>query len=263
MKNRAERLRAVHDLLGESGSVEIGDIVSRLGVSVATARRDLDALATEQLLTRTRGGASARSVAYDLPLRYKREHNAAQKQAIARAASALVPVGAVVGLTGGTTSTGVAAALAVRTDIAQRAPQHGLTIVTNAVNIAAELAVRPQIRTVVTGGVVQSRSYELVGPYSDEVLGQITMDLAFIGVNGVDPAFGVTVHDEREAAVNALIARRAERAILVADSSKIGRRAFATVGLLSDFTTLITDDGITQGDRAAFESAGIEVVVAS
>ena len=78
-----------------------------------------------------------------------------------------------------------------------------------------------------------------------------------------NPAFGVTVHDEREAAVNALMARRAERAILIADSSKIGRRAFATVGLLSDFTTLITDDGITQGDRAAFESAGIEVVVAS
>ena len=259
---RTERLRAVLDLLAESGSVDIDDIVDRLGVSAATARRDLDALAAEQLLTRTRGGATAQSVAYDLPLRYKREQNAKQKQAIAKAASGLVPVGAVVGLTGGTTSTAVAGALAARADVAQPAAKHGLTVVTNAVNIAAELVMRPQIRTVVTGGVVQPRSYELVGPYSDEVLGQITLDFAFIGVNGVDPTFGATVHDEREAAINALMARRAERAVLVADSSKIGRRAFATVASLEAFEILVTDDGISDRHKTAFEDAGIHIVVA-
>ncbi|WP_022900799.1 DeoR/GlpR family DNA-binding transcription regulator [Humibacter albus] len=259
---RAERLRAVLDLLAETGQIEVDDIVQRLGVSPATARRDLDALASQQLLSRTRGGATGQSVAYDLPLRYKREQNAAQKQAIAHAASALVPRGAVVGLCGGTTSTAVATALAERPDVAEPSSSPTLTVVTNAINIAAQLVMRPQIKVVMTGGVVHPRSYELVGPYTDAVLAQITLDFAFIGVNGVDPVFGATVHDEHEAAINALMARRSERSVLVTDSSKIGRRAFASVGRPGAFDTIITDDGITTKQLAAFEDSGVRVIVA-
>ena len=184
--NRAERLSAVLDLLAESGQVEVDQIVERLDVSPATARRDLDALAEQQLLTRTRGGAVAHSVAYDLPIRYKNQQNPEAKAAIARAASALVPRGAVIGLCGGTTATAIADALMSRADIMEPSPEPSLTVVTNAINIAMQLAMRPQIKTVVTGGVVHARSYELVGSYVDTVLGSITLDLAFIGVNGVD-----------------------------------------------------------------------------
>ncbi|WP_243062553.1 DeoR/GlpR family DNA-binding transcription regulator [Humibacter sp. RRB41] len=258
---RSERHRAVLDLLAETGKVEVDEIVERLDVSPATARRDLDSLAAQQLLTRTRGGATGQSVAYDLPLRYKREQHTRQKEAIARAASALVPRGAVVGLSGGTTSTIVATALGARPDFADMSAHPSLTVVTNAINIAAQLVMRPQIKIVMTGGVVQARSYELVGPYTNAVLDQITMDFAFIGVNGVDPAFGATVHDEHEATVNALMARRAERPVLIADSSKIGRRAFAAVGDRRLFETLITDDGITDEQRASFEAAGVHVIV--
>jgi DeoR family transcriptional regulator of aga operon len=115
---------------------------------------------------------------------------------------------------------------------------------------------------VVTGGVVHARSYELVGPYSDVVLEKITMDIAFIGVNGIDPVVGATVHDEGEASVNSLMARRATRAIVVADSSKIGRKAFATLSGPTILTTLITDDGITAEQRAAFREQGVDVIVA-
>lgn len=260
--SRTERLRAVLDLLAETGHIEVEDIVQRLDVSPATARRDLDALAAQQLLSRTRGGATGQSVAYDLPLRYKRERNAEQKQAIARAASELVPRGAVVGLSGGTTSTAVASVLGARPDVAEPSTQPTLTVVTNAINIAAALLMRPQIKVVITGGVVQARSYELVGPYTDAVLDRITLDVAFIGVNGVDPVFGATVHDEREAAVNATMARRAERAVLIADSSKIGRKAFAAVGEPTSFDTFITDSGITAEQRAAFEERSVRVVIA-
>jgi len=260
--NRSERLRAVLDLLAETGRIEVDDVVSRLGVSPATARRDLDALAAQQLLSRTRGGAIGQSVAYDLPLRYKREQHAPQKQAIAQAASALIPRGAVVGLCGGTTSTAVATALGSRADVAEPSPHPTLTVVTNAINIAAQLVMRPQIKVVMTGGVVQPRSYELVGPYTDAVLAKITLDFAFIGVNGVDPELGPTVHDEHEAAVNALMAARAEHAVLIADASKIGRRAFASVGGPGAFDTLVTDDGITTGQVKAFEAAGVRVIVA-
>jgi DeoR family transcriptional regulator, aga operon transcriptional repressor len=260
--NRAERLNAVLDLLAETGQIEVEDIVAKLDVSAVTARRDLDALASQQLLTRTRGGAVGQSVAYDLPIRYKREQHAPEKLRIAQAASALVPRGSVVGLCGGTTSTAVASVLGSRPDLMEPSPHPNLTVVTNAINIAAQLVMRPQIKTVVTGGVVHARSYELVGPYSDVVLERITMDIAFIGVNGIDPVVGPTVHDEGEASVNSLMARRATRAVVVADSSKIGRTAFATLGGPTIMTTLITDDGITADQRAAFVERGIEVIVA-
>ena len=104
-----------------------------------------------------------------------------------------MPRGAVIGLCGGTTATAIADALMSRADIMEPSPEPSLTVVTNAINIAMQLAMRPQIKTVVTGGVVHARSYELVGAYADTVLGSITLDLAFIGVNGVDPVVGPTV----------------------------------------------------------------------
>ena len=106
------------------------------------------------------------------------------------------------------------------------------------------------------------RSYELAGPFSDIVLAQITLDIAFIGVNGIDPVIGASVHDEGEASINALMARRAARAVVVADSSKIGRTAFATLGDASVIGTLITDSGITQQQLAAFADRGFTVIVA-
>ena len=260
--NRAERMTAVLDLLAESGHLEVDDIITKLNVSAATARRDLDTLASQQLLTRTRGGATGQVVAYDLPVRYKRELHAPEKQKIAMAASALTQRGDVIGLCGGTTSTAIASILAARADIMEAGPHANLTVVTNAINIAVQLAMRPQIKTVVTGGVVHSRSYELVGPYSADVLNQVTLDVAFIGVNGIDPLMGATVIDEREAAVNSLMARRARKAVIVADSSKIGKTAFATIGDLNLFSVLITDSGITADQLSAFAEAGLDVIVA-
>jgi DeoR family transcriptional regulator of aga operon len=258
---RNERMTAVLELLAETGRVEVEEIVTKLQVSPATARRDLDALADQLLLTRTRGGAVSQSVAYDLPIRYKRDQRASAKQRIARAASGLVPRGAVIGLSGGTTSTAIATALISRADLAGDPADPPLTVVTNAINIAAELVMRPQIKTVVTGGVVRPRSYELVGPYTDVILQRLTLDLAFVGVNGVDPEFGATVHDEGEAAANSALASRAARAVIVADSSKIGHRAFATLDE-GVFRTLLTDPGISDSARAAFADRGVEVIVA-
>lgn len=260
--NRADRLSAILELLAEKGQIDVDTIVERLAVSPATARRDLDALAEQQLVTRTRGGAVAHSVAYDLPIRYKNQQNPEAKLAIARAASALVPRGAVIGLCGGTTATAIADALMSRGDIMEPSPEPGLTIVTNAVNIAMQLAMRPQVKAVVTGGVVHARSYELVGAFADAVLNGITLDLAFIGVNGLDAVAGATSHDEREAAVNRLMAKRAGRAVLVADASKIDRRAFAAIGAASMFPTIITDASVTQDQRRRLEDAGYEVIIA-
>ncbi|MGO2520424.1 MAG: DeoR/GlpR family DNA-binding transcription regulator, partial [Microbacterium sp.] len=128
---------------------------------------------------------------------------------------------------------------------------------TNAVNIAAQLATRPDIKVVVTGGVIHSRSYELVGPFVEQLLAGIQLDIAFIGVNGISADFGASTHDEREATVNRLMASRARRAVVVADSTKIGGAAFAQVAGPELFATVITD---AAADVAALVNAGYEVI---
>jgi len=258
---REERLVAILDVLGDTGVIDVTDVVERFDVSPATARRDLDLLASRQLLTRTRGGASAHSVSYDLPLRFKRQTNPDAKSAIARTVQALIEPGMRIGLSGGTTSKAIAAELGQRTDL-EAHDGEGITVVTSAINIAAQLVIRPHIRVVVTGGVMRARSYELVGPYSDLMLERITLDVAMIGVNGVDAVNGPMVHDEREARTNALMASRADRAWVVADSSKVGVRAFATVGGLDAFTGIVTDDGIGDEDAESLRAAGLQVIIA-
>jgi DeoR family transcriptional regulator, aga operon transcriptional repressor len=259
--NRTERLNTILNLLAESGQIEVDEIVEKLAVSPATARRDLDGLAAQRLLSRTRGGAVKGSVAYDLPGRYNRDDNALQKQLIAQTASSLIPYGAVVGLSGGTTNTAIAQVLSTRADLNVPSNRPALTVVTNAINIAAQLAVRPNIKIMVTGGIVNARSYELVGPFAEATLQKVALDLAFIGVNGADPMLGPTVNDEGEATVNALMARRASEAYMVADSSKIGQRSFATMSGFA-FRNLITDAGITPAHKTAFETSGVKVIIA-
>ncbi|WP_449407235.1 DeoR/GlpR family DNA-binding transcription regulator [Microbacterium maritypicum] len=256
---RAARLNAILDLLAADGEVGVDDLVARFGASPATTRRDLDSLAEQRLLTRTHGGAVAQTIAYELPIRYKSHLRTQQKDSIAQTAAALVTPGMVVGLSGGTTTTAIAAALAAREDLSSGT---GITVVTNAVNIAAQLATRPDIKVVVTGGVIHSRSYELVGPFVEQLLRGIRLDIAFIGVNGMDADAGATTQDEREAAVNRMMAERATRAVVVTDSSKLGRVAFAAVGGAELFPVLLTDDGATPADLAALRAAGYEVVAA-
>ncbi|NKF30621.1 DeoR/GlpR transcriptional regulator, partial [Pseudomonas sp. BGM005] len=134
---RAARLNAILDLLAADGEVNVDELVERFGASAATTRRDLDSLAEQRLLTRTHGGAVAHDVAYELPIRYRSHQRTQQKASIAQAAAALVAPGMVVGLSGGTTTTAIAAALAARDDLSAGP---GITVVTNAVNIAAQLA---------------------------------------------------------------------------------------------------------------------------
>lgn len=248
---RAARLSAILDLLAEQGEVSVDELTARFDTSSATIRRDLDSLAEQRLLTRTHGGAVAQSVAYELPVRYKSHLRTDEKERIALAAASLVTSGAVVGLSGGTTTTAIAAALAARDDLGE------VTVVTNAVNIAAQLATRPDIKVVVTGGVIHSRSYELVGPFVEQLLAGIHLDIAFIGVNGISADNGASTQDEREAAVNRMMASRARRAVVVADSSKVGRAAFAQIGGRELFGTVITD---ASAEVAGLQDAGYEVI---
>ncbi|MEE1620033.1 DeoR/GlpR family DNA-binding transcription regulator [Zafaria sp. Z1313] len=257
---RSERLREILNLLAEEGQLEVGDVVDRLGISPATARRDLDSLAAQRLLTRTHGGATTNTLSFDLPGKYTRDAAAGRKRAIAAFAGSLVSPGMSIGLTGGTTCSAIATHLGLREDLADPSGQPGITVVTNSVNIATTLAVRSHVKVMATGGVLNPSSYELVGSFAEQSLQRVSLDLAFIGVGGID-AEGPTVHDEAEAAVNSLMAARAARAYVVADSSKIGRRAFVSLEG-ARFGHVVTDADLDEAQRALLEGAGYEVVVA-
>jgi DeoR family transcriptional regulator, aga operon transcriptional repressor len=239
----------------------VADAAEALGVSEATIRRDLDQLARQQLVTRTRGGATAGHVSYDLPLRYKTARHAPEKQRIGRAAAALVAPGSTVALDGGTTTSEVARALATRPDL-QDGGAPTITVVTNAMNIANELAVRQHIKIVVTGGVTRGQSYELIGPLASLVLAELTLDWAVLGVDALDPRNGATAHHEGEASINHLMAARAEQVMIVADSSKLGQRAFARVCAADEIGVVVTDRDARPDLLAAFTERGIRVVTA-
>ncbi|MCM2422789.1 DeoR/GlpR family DNA-binding transcription regulator [Streptomyces sp. RKAG293] len=251
---QSRRVSAILARLASAGSVSIGAVAAELGVSRATIRRDLTALEEQNLLTRTHGGAVAREGAAELPVRYRTSQGQQQKQAIARAAMRGLPAGPyVVAVNGGTTTREVARLLASRTE---------LTVVTNALNIAMELAMRPRVRLVVTGGRARNRSCELVGPWAERTLGSINIGTAFIGVDGISARDGVSTHDEVEARVNAVMIERSRRVVVVADGSKIGRNLLAHVVPVTAIDELITDSGADATELAAIRARNVTVTIA-
>jgi len=244
---RPHRYQAILSRLGSDGSVLVDELADEFGVSESTIRRDLSGLASQLLLVRTRGGAVAQDVVYELSLRYRSSHRAEQKRRIGAAAAALVPHGGVVGISGGTTTTEVARALADR---------QGLTVVTNALNIATELAIRPNIHLTVTGGLARSASFELVGPLAEQTIDLFNLDLLFLGVSGIDVNLGCTTHDSVEAQTNAAMVRQAKRVVVVADTAKIGEVAFARICHVGQVDILITEE--TSGNSATPRETAIE-----
>lgn len=257
--DKAWRMRTLLDLLAENGRLSVGDASEALGVSEATVRRDFTALAEQQLVTRTHGGVVASSVAYDLPVRYRSAGGHA-KDRIGAAAAALVGTGQVVGFNGGTTTSTTARQLAARLDLADAGQQPSLTVVTNALNIATEMVLRPHIRTVSVGGVARPQSYEVVGPLAQLVLRELWLDHLFLGVDGLSEEIGASCHHEGEASINALMVQRAQQVTVVTDATKLGRRTFARICDIADITRLVTDQDADDQAVAAFEARGVEVI---
>ena len=244
-----KRLDSILTRLSEHGSVEVTGLAEDLGVSMATIRRDLELLESQRLLSRTHGGAVSHGVLYELPLRYRSGRHEAEKHRIADAAITRLDDARVVGLTGGTTTTEVARRLAGRT----------LTVVTNALNIAAEMAVRPNLKLLVTGGVARPESYELVGPLADRTLDEVNIDVVFVGVDGASGA-GMTTYHEVEAHTNRRMIERARRVVVVCDASKVGRSALAVICPARDVDELITDPTADEAALAELQAAGVSVL---
>lgn len=233
-RNKGQRQEQVLADLERYGSITLNEMMERYGCSEATARRDLDELERAGRVIRTMGGGAqyaGSSGIREVPFREKQRDLLREKEAIAAKAASLVYPGDVVGLTGGTTTYLIAKELRKR---------EGITVVTNAVNIAMELADCEGLQVVLTGGVVRSKSYELCGPLAEQTVKALNIHKMFMGIDGISER-GVSTYSELEANIAALLMERAELTIAVFDQTKIGRSSLFHVALLSELTGCITD----------------------
>ncbi|WIE55702.1 DeoR/GlpR family DNA-binding transcription regulator [Curtobacterium sp. MCBD17_003] len=248
---RKQRLNQIVAAIVENTSMDVPELAERFAVSEATVRRDLELLEQQQLVSRTRGGATRHVAFNDLPLGYKTSQDAAEKHRIARAALAYLEGARVVGLTGGTTVWEFAQQIGNRT---------GLTVVTNALNIATGLVEHSGVRVFAAGGEVRSSSQETVGPSAEAFLSDYHIDVSFVGVDGVDATAGCTNYDPVGARVNAMMSRRSRATVVLADATKIGRMALASVCSMADVDVLVTDTRAPDSAVEAIERQGCRVV---
>jgi DeoR/GlpR family transcriptional regulator of sugar metabolism len=239
------------ELIKKKGRVSIQEIINQFECSVATARRDLEMLEKSGRVIRTIGGAiyeggSGSEISFsEKKLVYWKE-----KELIASVAADLVTEGDVVGLTGGTTTYLIAKELKSRRNI---------TVVTNAVNIASELAESADIQVVMTGGVMRSKSYELCGPLAEKVIENLNVTKMFFGVDGVSEELGFNMYSELENRIVQLFIARSRKVFAVFDHSKIGRSSLLTIAPFQQVSGIVTDRLPDQVFIEACKKAGLEI----
>jgi DeoR family transcriptional regulator, aga operon transcriptional repressor len=248
-----ERRRAIVESLNRDGRVLVGDLARQFQTSQVTIRNDLEVLHSHGLLHRTHGGAlpPRDSALADPTLREKEKLHSREKLRIAKAAATMVREGQVVILDSGTTTTAVARALR---------NFHNLTIVTNAVNMASELA-GADLEVILTGGTLRKNSFSLVGPVAEDTLRRLNADILFLGVDGFDVQYGLSTPNLLEAKVNRIMVEISKKVILVCDASKFGRRSLSKITSTDSVHHVITDQSIHRTHLNALKECGIEVTL--
>jgi DeoR/GlpR family transcriptional regulator of sugar metabolism len=248
--HRRQRLGLIVD---SRRAVRLDELSAALGVSQATVRRDLDALAATGRLRRVHGGAVAIDDRLDEPHFDAKAATAAdEKLRIAGRAVELLAPDDTVYLDSGSTVLAVARLL------------HGwtrLTVVTNSLPAANELAGRGP-RLIVIGGELRATSRALVGPLTRSLLETLHMDRALMGTFAISLDEGLTTTDPSEAYTKQLVMRRAREVILLADSHKMGTRSFVDAGRIDDVDVLVTDAGIDERTVRTLKRRGVRVITA-
>jgi DeoR/GlpR family transcriptional regulator of sugar metabolism len=253
--NGYQRRRAIASRIAAPQGVVVAELARDLGVSEMTVRRDLKTLEDDGTLVRVRGGAVSRaSHGFEPPLLDRAANEPDAKQRIGRVAATLVRDGESAILDVGTTIAALAHALRGR---------RGLTIVTPSLPIAIELGHEPDIRVVVTGGTLRAGELSLVGAGAVDAFRDVNCDTAFIGVAGLAAATGATEYSLDDARVKRAAITCARRVVVLADHTKLGRVAFATICPLQAIDTLVTDADGSHPTCLAARNAGVEVLHAT
>jgi len=229
-----DRLAAIRRQLYQAGSQTIQELAAATGASEPTIRRDLKLLEEDGAIERVHGGARlmqaiGSEVAFDL----REQRHIEAKRDIAEAAYGLLRPGQTVLFDAGTTMAQLARRLRV-----QPIP---LTVITNGLTVAQELATVDAVRVVLVGGDLRAENMSMVGPQAEAMLNGIWCDQVFLGAGAIAEDGAIYSKDDREASLNALMLRRAAYRVLIADASKLGLRTTFRVAPLSDLDLFVTD----------------------
>lgn len=249
-----ERQQAIASLVLSKGRASVTELAETYDVTTETVRRDLAMLDKAGLVRRVHGGAvPARALhLVEAGVGERETTRADHKDAIGAAAVEFLPVsGGSVLLDAGTTTARIAAHLPVDRE---------LVVVTNSVPIAARLASTPSVSLQLLGGRVRGLTQAAVGEQALRVLDTLRVDVAFIGTNAISTRHGLSTPDSDEAAVKRAMVRCANYVVVAADSTKVGREEFVSFAPLGSVDTLVTDDEISDEDRADLVRGGVEVV---
>jgi len=248
-----ERRQKILSLLQTEGRVLVSNLSKVFNVSQITIRKDLDSLHSRGLVQRSHGGAlpPSSSALFDPSLQEKQQLHAEEKQRIAEAAVKMVQEGSCVMLDSGTTTAAIAQALKKFS---------ALTVITNSINIAAELA-STNLEVILTGGTLRKNSFSLVGPVAEDVLAEMHADVLFLGVDGFDPEIGLTTPNLLESRVNRAMIGSATKIVAVCDSTKFYRRSLSRIVPVSALHHVITDHGVPQAAVDALKKQNIGVTL--
>jgi DeoR/GlpR family transcriptional regulator of sugar metabolism len=249
-----ERQLEIARYVQEHGRARVAELADYFGVSTVTIRKDLDVLADRGRVVRTHGGAIAprvrrQDLAHDVRDQMQRE----EKSAIGALAATEVADGESLIIDASTTG------LYLGRELMQRGAGQSLTIVTNSIRLASELAVRPDISVLLMGGRVRGRSLSLVGQLGDAVLDRVNVQKAFLGAAGLTLEEGLTETTEEEAQIKRAMVEAAREVYAIVDNSKWGRVASATFCRPEKLTGVITDAGAPAEMVTELEHEGIKV----
>lgn len=248
------RRMKILEWLQEEGSARVRDLSVAFAVSEATIRQDLERLDTDGFVVREHGGAYLKSMPQQVQsMSLQHLTNMDKKKKIGRAAAALVGHGETIIIDSGSTATEVANNLL---------GHQNLNVITNAINIALLLGALPSMTVHMSGGLFKAPTLSLTGEKSGDFFNGIFAEKLFLATAAVSFEAGLTFPAMADLYVKRAMIKAASKVYLVADSTKIGRTSFSSLGSIDLIHGFITDDGISDADRAEFEKRGIEVIIA-
>lgn len=255
MKNISERHQQILQKLKETGYVNVKELSIEMNVSEVTIRKDLKLLEDKNLLFRTHGGGSkANPYINDRPISEKEALNADEKSKIAKMAATMISNNDSIIIASGTTMLALARAIS---------PEKHLTVITSALNVALELSRHTNMDVLQLGGQIRQNSSSVIGPYAEQILDDVSCSILFLGVDGIDPTMGLTTTSLTEARLNQKMIEVAQTTVVLADSSKFGRRGLGRICALDQIQHIITDDGLSTSVVKLLEDKGITVTVIS
>ena len=254
MRKTRQRRQQILQLLVEHGNVQVADLAERFAVSSVTIRADLSHIESQGLATRNHGGATlVRMPPQEQGIHEKDALNLPLKERIGARAAQLVQPGDNIIIDSGSTTMTLARHLRGHPDV---------TVMTNGLNIAWELANAPGVKVLMTGGLLRKQSLSLQGSQAEASLNTYSFDTLFLGVDGLDLQFGLTTHHEAEARLNHRMVERARRVVVLIDASKFGHVSLHRIARLDQVHTIITDASIDAEYLEGLQKLGIEVIIA-